>query len=227
MFEKKHIEKIREPQSLPDFVFEAIKEAIINGRIPAGARLKQMDIAEELNVSQQTVREALTSLVATGLVEQTPHRGFEVTHIPLHEQEAIYRLRAALEALALEEALEKITSGELAQMRALLPRTASPDGRIPIDQVRTANREFHMLPVRASGNRHLIRILEQLWDITWTYYSHEDAANQQQTASEELRQHTALVEALEQKDRAAAGQIIARHIQDSFASLSAYMKEKP
>ncbi len=226
MFDKKHIERIRDPQSLPEYVYEALKEAIISGRIPAGTRLKQLEIAEQLNVSQQTVREALTSLVASGLVEQTPHRGFEVTRIPLTEQKEIYKLRTLLETFAYQESLDRLSSEDLAQMRALLPYTASKDGSIPVSQVRENNRAFHMIPVRATRNRHLIRMMEQLWDITWTYFYTEDEENRRELASREIEEHLQILTALETKDLETAHRVMIQHIQNSLDELKCHMRDE-
>ena len=225
MFRKQHTEKNREPQSLPEYVYDAIKEAIITGRIAPGSRLKQLEIAEEMNVSQQTVREALTSLVASGLVEQIPHRGFEVTHIPFKEQEKIYQLRAVLEIFAIEEAMQKITPEELDAMRALLPKTAASDNTIPFHQVREANRAFHMAPVRATRNRHLIRMMDQLWDITWTYFYNENNDHRRASAAKEIAEHAAIITAIENRDMPAARHIITGHLNDSLESVRLYMQE--
>ncbi len=226
MFEEKHIERIRDPQSLPEYVYEALKEAIISGRIPAGARLKQMEIAEHLKVSQQTVREALTSLVASGLVEQTPHRGFEVTRIPLKEQEDIYKLRTLLEIFAYEESLDRLLPQDLEQMSALLPHTASTDGSIPVHQIRSNNRTFHMVPVKATRNRHLVRIMEQLWDITWTYFYTEDEENRHSLAFQEIEEHALILNALQEKDMETLRQVTVRHIQNSLDELKHHMRDE-
>jgi DNA-binding GntR family transcriptional regulator len=218
-FDHQLIRQIERSRDLSDFVYEAIRELIISGRISAGARLKQLDLAKQLDVSQQTVREALKRLAASGLATQKPNRGFSVTTIPIEDQENIYKIRAALEGLAAYEAAPQITDDSLARMRKLLPTTAQSDQTIPLDTVRTSNREFHMIIVRSTLNRHLIRIMEQLWDLTWTYFYRVDDEDRKKSANEDLTEHGAILEALESRDAERARELMIEHIHITWHSL--------
>ena len=57
---------------------DAIRESILAGRIPAGARIAELDLARQLSVSRTPIREALSRLAAEGLVELSPNRGARV-----------------------------------------------------------------------------------------------------------------------------------------------------
>ena len=82
--------------SSPDKVVEAINKGILTRRFGAGHRLVEADLANSLNVSRGTVREALKKLAAQGVVRLSPHRGAAIR--PLSRQEA-EKLVVVLEVL--------------------------------------------------------------------------------------------------------------------------------
>ena len=98
-----------------------VRELILRGDFPAGARLGEVELAERLGVSRTPVREALGRLAAEGLVEIVPTRGARVTSWTVAELEGVFDLRAALEprltALAVPRAghADVAALGELAE----------------------------------------------------------------------------------------------------------------
>lgn len=76
-------EQDRQLVSRKQVVMRAIRDAILDGRLEAGSRLNQDEIAAELGVSRMPVREALKDLEAEGLVTFYPYRGVEVTELIL------------------------------------------------------------------------------------------------------------------------------------------------
>lgn len=66
---------------LPEYVFAHLVEAIIEGRIAEGERIRDAEVAKELDVSRAPVREALQRLERIGMVEVSPSRYTRVTHI--------------------------------------------------------------------------------------------------------------------------------------------------
>ena len=101
-----------------DLAYQAIREAIAFGHIKPGEWLRQEALADELNVSQVTVREALSRLVAEGLAVHIPYKGVKAVLLPPAELRDVYELRALLEGFAVELAAERISPEEL---RKFLP----------------------------------------------------------------------------------------------------------
>jgi len=96
-----------------------LRRLIRSGELPAGTRLRQVDIAERFGVSTTPVREAFTSLAQEGLVIQDAHRGV-VVFVPSRENlQENYEMRLVLEPLATELAAKAITPEELAELDAL------------------------------------------------------------------------------------------------------------
>jgi DNA-binding GntR family transcriptional regulator len=221
------LERIKKIYTLSDLAYEAIRDAIISGNFEPGEQLKQLPLADELEVSQRTVREALSRLVSEGLVIQKPYKGFMVVNISPTEQTEIYMIRAALEGMAIESAAKLISLEDLEKMRELLPFTASGREEESLADIRESNREFHMIPVIATGQSILIRILEQIWDITLTYYMRggESEEGRFLSLADDLKDHNEILEALEARDGQRARSSMVNHIENNLKSLITRIEE--
>src|SRR5438067_4229529 len=104
---------------------ELIREAIIDGRLPPGQRLKEEELARELGISRTPVREALLVLQTEGLVDAAPNRGAVVRSHDGDDLEDLYQLRALLEGYAARRAAANITVASLADLRASCERFES------------------------------------------------------------------------------------------------------
>jgi len=103
--------------SVNDAVTRALREAILSGKIRPGDRLLQDELARQLGVSRQPVREALRRLQSEGLVVQTPQRGLLVREFTKADLQENYYLRQLLESEAAQSAAERITSAELQELK--------------------------------------------------------------------------------------------------------------
>ena len=213
VFNPEYIRQIKGAANLSDIIHDAIKEAIVSGKLDPGMKLKQIELAERFGVSQQTVREALKRLVSSGWVVQKPNRGFNVSDISFKEQDHIFELRMVLETYAMETAAREISDEDLARMRNLLPLTASPERSLSEKQVEEYNHDFHMIPVQALNNPHLVRILENLWDLLWVYHlRHENDELERQAARLALEEHEQILLALENHDPQAVREAVQHHL---------------
>ena len=87
-------------RSLGDRVYEAVRDAVIDGRFEPGQWLRQETLAQELGVSQMPVREALKRLVAEGLAERIPYRGVRIVEFAPRDIADMCTVRLILESLA-------------------------------------------------------------------------------------------------------------------------------
>ena len=96
---------------------ELIRQAILDGRLEPGSRLKEEELARELGISRTPVREALLMLQAEGLIETTPNRGAVVRTHDADDLIDLYQLRALLEGYAARQAATRISGDELDLLR--------------------------------------------------------------------------------------------------------------
>lgn len=144
-------------------VVERIRAAIRAGRYQPGHRLVEADLTRELGVSRGPVREALSRLVADGLVEIVPHRGASVRQMTRQDVADLFAVRAMLEGGAARLAAERIGGGaDATALHAVLEETRGwHDGREPLHYV-DANERFHQVVVENAGNRRLVELIDQL-----------------------------------------------------------------
>lgn len=82
--------KPSEIKSLREVAFDAIRNAIIQGRLKPGQRLSETELAEKTGLSRTPIREALHKLELEGLVVTRPRRGTVVKELPLEEIQEVY-----------------------------------------------------------------------------------------------------------------------------------------
>ena len=93
-----------------------MRRAIETGVLEPGARLVERDLCEQLQVSRTSLREALGELQAEGILTYSPTRRLSVSVISPTDAENAYRIRAAMEALVVEQFIEKAGDDELAAL---------------------------------------------------------------------------------------------------------------
>lgn len=98
-------------QTLGEYVYEWVRDRIIDGTLPTGARIREREVAEEIDVSRVPVREALPRLEAEGFIRTLPRRGAVVAPMELCDVIEVFDVRAALEVLAARLAAERCAAG--------------------------------------------------------------------------------------------------------------------
>ncbi|HNB53587.1 MAG TPA: GntR family transcriptional regulator [Anaerolineales bacterium] len=202
---------------LRNVVVDQIREAILDGRYKPGTWLRQEHIAQELNVSQMPVREALKELAALGLVEYMPYRGVRVMEFSAEDVADLYAVRAFLESRAAGIAAKQITGEEIQQLKVLQGEIDQNHAPQNILQYRELNRRFHEMIYTASRRPYLTRTLNQLWAAfpsmligNFARTANAPLAGREDTDSQE---HLAILAALEQRDTPAAEQAMRVHIE--------------
>lgn len=147
---------------LADEVYVQLREAILQGELPAGTRLRVQALAEEFDVSRSPVREAVQRLVRVGLVEEQPHRGAVVASILPGGLVALYQVREVLEGLAARLAAHRADDDTFAALRQALDdhEDALDDGSPHAHM--DADLRFHRLTREAAANPELSAQMERL-----------------------------------------------------------------
>ena len=139
-------------------IHDALREAILAGSLPPGARLLQAPLAEHFGTSQTPVREALRRLVQENLIEYVPRRGTFVRQPERTEVEDVYSLRAELEVWAAHRFPLRATARQRADLgrhlRNLSRAAAADDYQGFVD----ADMALHQTICEGSGSRLLVEI---------------------------------------------------------------------
>jgi DNA-binding GntR family transcriptional regulator len=110
-----------------DMVAETLREAILEGVLGPGVRLRQEELATLFDTSRIPVREALHLLEYEGLASSEPRRGFTVTALDADQIEEVYDLRIALESLAVRIAIPLMTGEDRAELQTLYEQMQAED----------------------------------------------------------------------------------------------------
>jgi DNA-binding GntR family transcriptional regulator len=213
------------PQLVREWVEESLREAILDGRFQPGEWLRQHRVADQLGVSEMPVREALKKLAAEGLVEYLPYRGMRVCEYSADDVADIYGVRAFMESMAARVAAEHITSGELAELRALATQMEDCLSAECLAESRELNRRFHEVIFIASRRTYLIHALRQLWRVfpsmLWGSFPATATERFSEQDAYDVEEHRAIIDALEEGNAALAEQVMRQHIEDAGSRLLA------
>jgi len=139
-------------QSLGQTIADTLREAIYGGRFPPGERIAQATVAQELGVSQTTVRDAFTTLEREGLVVREAHQGAVVTKLSRTDVEEIVSLRTTLEVMAVRRLIQQATPDRVAQLEENI-HTMEATGTA--GKIADLDLQFHELLVRFANHKRL------------------------------------------------------------------------
>jgi DNA-binding GntR family transcriptional regulator len=189
-------------------VLEAVRARIVAGAWAQGERLFEDQIAAELGVSRNPVREALQALQGEGFVELEPRRGARVAVVSAEQARELFEVREVLEGLVAALAATRRSDDELAEMRAIVcvGREAAEHGRL--SELPSLNTRFHHLLAATARNAMLADTIERLRHLIEWIYSQRIA----QRAPLSWLEHGQIVEAIATGDAATAERVARAHI---------------
>ncbi|MFZ5641457.1 MAG: GntR family transcriptional regulator [Bacillota bacterium] len=202
---------------LREIVFEAIREAIINGTLKPGERLMEIQLAEEMGVSRTPVREAIRKLELEGFVVMIPRKGAYVAGLSMKDIADVFEIRAALEGLAAGLAAERITEEELEELERLLVKIGECIQSNDLNAVIEQDTEFHDVLFRATRNERLVQIVSNLREQIQRYRTASLSSPGRMKLA--LEEHKQIVEALSERDVEKAQQLAREHIENAENSM--------
>jgi DNA-binding GntR family transcriptional regulator len=134
---------------------------IVAGDLQPGNRIVESRIARQIGVGQPTVREALVALEHQGLVVRKANQGCVVTSLTRAEICQLVRIRAELETLAVELAVESASDTEIEKLLEITSLMEAAALQRDPRQFFTLDLRFHETLWKLSGNSFLPRLLEQ------------------------------------------------------------------
>jgi DNA-binding GntR family transcriptional regulator len=202
-------------ETAQELVLETLREAILDGVLPPGARLRQEELAAAFGTSRIPVREALRMLEYEGLAVSEPHRGFTVTELDADEIEEIYDLRTILEVHALRLAIPLLTEADLAELQTLYDGMNEPHDA----DAQLASRErFYLRLYSVTARPRLVGLIARLRQevarsLRWKLVQHSPS------------HHQVFFEAVKSGDADLAAAELTSHYQKVAALLRRFLRE--
>lgn len=200
--------------SLRDKALNSIRDAILNGTFAPGDHLREVHLARELGVSQNTIREALLMLERIGLVVRTPNKHTAVTR--LSDAEIIDRVnvRILLEPVVCAAATHRLTDKHLEELEACvaLIDQAIKDNS-PVEAALADYRFHHAIWLR-SGHAWMCEVLEKT---TLPLLSFVSVIRYRRAVQDSVRNpHDSILEALKVRDPDLVARRAREHFVDSY-----------
>lgn len=202
-------------------VASGLRKAILSGKLRAGQRIQQEELAAQYNVSRMPVREALMALHAEGIITFHPHKGAVVTTLSAEDVQEVLEARSVLEGMVARYAVDNITSEDLEKLRELVEQI-SPVLDNPSEYFRL-NLEFHNRIKKISRKKRLVEITNNLRSSTEHYMRIA-------TTFSELRQrgqpqHYELLDALKNRDKDRVERLMRQHVLVGAEVLAPYFQQ--
>ena len=199
-----------------DKAYEILRQRLVGGQYSPGTQLKEEPLARELGLSRTPVRTALRRLVEDGLATDSAGHGIRVVEWSDWDVEETFQLRMLLEPyaafLAARRGGEALVQRLQASNQSMLAGiAAAQDG---IEQVESANRDFHHALLDASGSPRLRAMLETMIDmpiIKRSFYIYTP-----QELEQSLHHHQDLTLAVQAADPELARQVMQLHLRMSY-----------
>jgi DNA-binding GntR family transcriptional regulator len=147
---------------LRDRAYTTIRDAIVDGTLAPGERLRDQELTEWLGLSRTPVREALSRLEQDGLVQTEPQRYTRVTPLDRRAAADAFPVVAAIHALAAELAVPHLLAEDLAAMRVHNERFAEALGADDVDSALASDDAFHGIFVTVAANEEILRVLDRV-----------------------------------------------------------------
>jgi DNA-binding GntR family transcriptional regulator len=214
--------------SLPQQIAQVIAGEIIELELPLGHKLPEMSLAKRFGTSRASVREALYLLAQEGLIERSPRKGAYVRELPRREIEELYRVRAALEELALERISESPDKTEACLMALDTIMSKMEKAHKDTKQYHELNFRFHKTIVETADSHLLLNLYRQIEGplkiLLRVSFEAPDAVLQS------LNEHKKILAAINQGNPREACSILVTHdtegMQRAIAVLSSVVKNR-
>ena len=211
----------RATASLRDAAYEAIKHRIITCAFRPGEYINELQLSALLNIGRTPVHQALDRLMVEGMVEVIPRKGVIVKPVSLNEVLQIIEVRLINEPLGARLAAEHASDADLAEMTDVLKRTKHWASVRNVENLMLLDREFHLLVARAAKNDVLTELLRNLHERSLRFWFISlNVPAQYQLVQDE---HATILEAIRQRDGAAADAAMRRHIESFRKNVSQFL----
>lgn len=209
---------------LRDVVFNTLRQAILRGELKPGERLMEIQLANKLGVSRTPIREAIRKLELEGLVLMVPRKGAEVAEITEKNMLDVLEVRKALEELAAELACERITKEQIQEMKVAAREFENTLKSGDVTKIAEADVRFHDVIIFATDNSRLVTLVNNLREQMYRF--RVEYLKQKECYPQLLKEHEAIMEAIEKRDKTAACEIVGSHIDNQRITVSDVIREK-
>lgn len=203
-----------------------LQKKIASGELPAGSLISELAVSKELKSSRTPVREAVSQLLAEGLLEISPGGGIVVTRLTRQAIVDLYELREALEVFAVGRATRNtMLPADRARLESLIEEThilmdeltTSGKNELNSDQMRRfsiADLSFHSFLIRMAANVRILKVVNET-RLMIRIFGIRRSGHKFSELENIYKLHQEILQAVLDKDAGRAQELLAKHIQGS------------
>lgn len=207
-------------ESIKQFVYGRLKEAILGRKLPPGKQLIEIAISQNLHVSRTPIRSAINLLASEGLVEVIPNKGAFVINPTRDEILQAYHLRKELEIMAVTMALDFIDTNDMVEMEDILSVEKKALYNKDLKGYLEANQKFHIAITKRCGNMFLIDFIKKLINQTSIYLILFDVFFEDKPSQPYgYKEHIEIIQLIKQKKRTELKACLTKHFDNATNSL--------
>jgi DNA-binding GntR family transcriptional regulator len=210
---------VKKTMSATQGAYVELKRRILEGELAEGSPIRQDDVAAQLGVSKIPVREALMRLQSEGLVRFTPNVGAEVATLTVMDYIEMLDMRIGLECRALELAVPKMASTDIARARELLGAYHSA---MDNQEWSDLNAEFHETLYAAAERPRLIATIRSVQEHMGRLLRLRVTMAAQHDRSHD--EHVKILDACERGDAKEAVRLLRKHIEQTQREVQGYFR---
>lgn len=200
---------------------QSLRQALFAGDLAPGTPLREVAIADQLDVARSTVREALALLAGEGLVTRIPNRGVVVSGLDADQIHDVMRARLVLESAGARAWPVAQEVDRDAVRDAMAAYRARAEEGAPTPDLTEAHLLFHRSLVALTASTRLITVSEQLCSEIRLALAHVDRLRE--NARGEVAGHQALLDRLEAGDHDGVAKELVVHLQGAEEALNRYV----
>jgi DNA-binding GntR family transcriptional regulator len=194
-----------------------LREAILDGTIAPGQRIRQEEVAERLGASRLPVREALRMLELEGLTEFVVNKGARVPLLDTEQLHVVYRMRERIEPLALTESLPHLSGEQIDQLSDIQERIEQNDD---IGEFLRLDRQLHLLTYSGCQFPELLGTVTRLWNSTQHFRRSFMTLPDPDRRWVVNFEHALLLDAIRRRDAVDAERFLTGHLRRTRVELS-------
>ena len=203
------IRPLQRPVPLRQSVYDALIDLIVGGELPPGQHMVETDLARQLGVSRQPIREALHRMEAEGWVDLRPSQGAFV-HVPTDQEvDELLDVRALLEAETARLAARAVSPAQVGRLTGICDQGQAAAERDDFAGAVAANDAFHAEVAVMAGNAVLAELAGIVGRRVQWYYRMVAPARGHGSWAE----HRELIAAIEASDAERAQRLARTHIE--------------
>lgn len=210
------LEQVTSRATIQDLVYRQLRSALINGNFDPGQVLTISSLAGQFGTSHMPVREALRRLAAENALDVSRNGSARVPPVTLARLDDLCRARVAVEGLAVELGARFITAEDFASLTEIENAHTAAAKAGDVYGMLVGNHDFHFAIYRASGSDVLVQLIDTLWLRFGPYMrmlsTHVKPLVERGPHEPYIRQHVAILAAIEQRDEAKARAELERDI---------------